>query len=416
LTQSPGNGNDTYVKELADTSESFIDTSGHKEISVQIDTSGNSPLIHSDENSDQVYGDSNTEELLSDSQAIMENGLSDKNLSVDNVQNETKNRVPDNTFKPDVKILSTTGNRAEVSYNPFDFGNRIMMSICVHHLYYNEKIPKSEIVQSFIDHYGYPPVTIEGKPKSTESGMLVGYGFKYMRRFHQSGIFIRPQLQFLIGLGNRYDGSTQGELIDNETADGVGVKFTPVDTTKNNYFFNTELNVGYSSLNKYLPVAIYSGLRFCFWNRDMMSNQIISNYEHYFWWNLPLGVMVYKTVGRGWVLGFDATVDFMFSGRMKAVIESNYDDQGIEFPKVTLGNRCGYRFELTADGMVNERFSIQVSPYLNVYGFGKSNVEYASFTGNGFDSFQEKLPFHEPESATFVTGLNLTFTILASRK
>ncbi|HEX2959195.1 MAG TPA: hypothetical protein VHO70_20340, partial [Chitinispirillaceae bacterium] len=301
-------------------------------------------------------------------------------------------------------------------YNPLEFGNRIMMNICVHHLYYNERILKEDIVNSFVTQHGYPPDTIVGKPKSTESGMLLGFWFKYMKRFHETGIFIRPQFNFTLGLGNTYDGSSQAQTLTNGIDQKIGIRFEPVDTVKNNFFFTTEFDLGYSNTNKHLPFALYSGLRFAFWNRDMLSNEYVSNYENYSWWSIPVGIIVHKPVGPRWSLGCDFTFDFMFSGNMQAVMRVVQTGDEVDFPSVTLGNRCGYRLELIADGMVTESFSIQIIPWLNLYGFGKSNTEYASYNGNGVSTTNNTFPFYEPESATFLSGLNITFTILKSRK
>jgi hypothetical protein len=298
-------------------------------------------------------------------------------------------------------------------YNPFDFENRIMLNLCIHHLYYNERILKGDIVNSFTQQQGYPPDTIIGKPKSTESGMLLGFWFKYMKRFSESGIFIRPQFELTLGIGNTYDGSSQGQPTSNGIDQKTGIRFIPFDTVKNNFFFTTEFNLGYSNTNTRLPFALYSGLRFAFWNRDMLSNEYISNYEDYLWWSVPVGFMINKPVSPRWSLGCDFAFDFMFSGTMQAVMRAEYSGEEIDFPEVTLGNRCGYRLELWADGMLAEHLSFCVAPYLNLYGFGKSNTGYAQI--NGSRNTTTQIPFYEPESATFIAGMNITFTILMSR-
>jgi hypothetical protein len=329
---------------------------------------------------------------------------------------DTQNITDDNQHSSGTSNSSPVIISSDRLYNPFEFGNRIMMNICVHHLYYNERILKEDIVNSFVQQHGYPPDTIAGKPKSTESGMLIGYWFKYMKRFHETGIFIRPQFNFTLGLGNTYDGSSQAQPLTNGIDQKIGIQFEPFDTIKNNFFFTTEFDLGYSNLNKQLPFAFYSGLRFAFWNRDMLSNQYVSNFENYYWWSIPVGLIVHKPVGTRWSLGCDFTFDCMFTGSMQAVMRAVQSGDEIDFPSVTLGNRCGYRLELCADGMVTEHFSIQITPILNLYGFGKSNTEYASFNGNDVSTTENKFPFYEPESATFIAGINLTFTILTSRK
>jgi hypothetical protein len=338
-------------------------------------------------------------------------------IGIDDEMSETVDSKTDirQSFESSESNTSSAIISTDRPYNPFDFGNRIMLNLCIHHFYYNERILKEDIVNSFILQQGYPPDTIIGKPKSTESGMLLGFLFKYIKRFSGSGIFFRPQFELALGIGNTYDGSTQGQPISNGLDQNNGIRFVPFDTVKNNFFFTTEFDMGYSNTNLHLPFALYSGIRFAFWNRDMLSNEYISNYEDYLWWSIPVGLMINKPVSPRWSLGCNFTFDFMFTGTMQAVMRAEYSGEEIDFPEVTLGNRCGYRLELCADGMLAEHLSLCVAPCLNLYGFGKSNTGYAHINTRGVSTADRKIPFYEPESATFIAGMNITFTILMSR-
>jgi hypothetical protein len=289
-----------------------------------------------------------------------------------------------------------------------------MMSICVHHLSYNEKILQDDILNSFTLQHGSPPDTVVGNAKSTESGLLYGFLFKYMKRFQKSGIFIRPQVELSLGFNNSYQGSTQDQPVSDDINQNTGIHFKIIDTVKNNIFLNTEFDMGYSSTNSHLPFALYSGLRLALWLRDMPSNEAFANNESYYRWSVPVGLIINKPVSNCWSLGCDLTFDLMFSGGMDAVMgtENNGNEDEIEIeigiPEVSLSNRCGYRLELCADGLITERVSLHFAPYLNYYRFGKSNSGYPPINENA----ATRIP---AECTTIMAGMNITFTILMSR-
>lgn len=298
-------------------------------------------------------------------------------------------------------------------YNPFDFSKRIMMNICVHQFNYKERFLKEDIVNSFVQQQGYPPDTIIGNPKSTESGMLYGFWFKYMKRFHKTGIFIRPQFEFALGIENTYEGSTQAIPVSDQNNQITGIRFEPFETVKDNFFFTPEFDLGYSNSNTHLPFALYSGLRLGFWVRNMPGNEFLISYETFDWWSIPVGLIINKPVSNCWSLGCDATLDFVFWGGMMDV--TAIEENSIDVPNVTLGNHCGYRLELCADGMLTEHVSLHFAPYCNLYRFGKSTTNYATDNRIGVSVTDKKIPFYEPESATFIAGMNITFSILMSR-
>jgi hypothetical protein len=321
---------------------------------------------------------------------------------------KAKTGQPSITSERDSSHVSLNSDRL---YNPFDYGSRIMINICVHHFNYNEKFLNEDIVNSFVQQQGVLPDSIIGNPKSSESGMLFGFWFKYMKRFAKTGIFIRPQFELALGFGNTYEGTTQGKPVYNENKQIIGIRFEPFTTDKDNVFITTEFNLGYSNTNSHLPFALYSGLRFGLWIRDVQSNDNMINYKCYDWWSIPVGLIINKPVSNCWSLGGELTFDLMFSGGMRAV--RSVDTIEIDLPDVTFGNRCGYRLELCADGMLTEHLSLHFSPYFNFYGFGKSTTGYSP--DNNVSDTDNKVPFYEPESETFIAGMNITFTFSKSR-
>lgn len=302
-------------------------------------------------------------------------------------------------------------------FNPLAYGRRLSFGIHIPYMYYHEKIPSGDDIRFFEDLYGQPPEFIEGKPKSTEYGLSGGFAFKYFRIFPSSGIMFSPQFSLILGPGNTYDGSKQGETITNSSGDAIGIRYKPFDTTKTNVFFNTEIDIGFSNHTYLTSFALFSGIRYSFWNRDLGSNAQIDNYENYYWASIPIGAMVYRPIGSQWVLGLEGVVDFMFYGAMQAELHARMNKSvGINFPEVSLGNKLGYRIELMIGKQISERLLFQIMPFVYIYGFGKSEHKYASISGLDYSSDESDnlIMFNEPESATVLIGINFSFNLLFS--
>jgi hypothetical protein len=301
------------------------------------------------------------------------------------------------------------------SFNPLTYGRRFSFAFHIPYLYYNERIRLSDVIRSYQDTYGVPPEKIEGEPKSTEYGLSAGFAFKITRIFPHTGIMLRPQFSIVIGPGNTYDGSTQGIGLTNGNGDTIGIAYQPYDTTKTNIFFHGGLDIGYSNHSVRAPFALFTGIRYSFWHRDLGSNSEIVNYENYTWTSIPIGAVVYKSIGPKWVLGVEGAVDFMFYGAMQAELHARENERyGINFPEVILGNKIGYRLELMVGKKLNEHLFFQFMPFVSAYGFGKSNVEYATSSSYYGGANSKGMPFFEPESSTLVIGFNFSFNILGT--
>ncbi len=296
-------------------------------------------------------------------------------------------------------------------FNPFMYGIALSTAPSISYFHYNEFIDLGGVIQSFKERYHKTP-EIDGKPHSTEYGISPGLSFRFTKFFPHTGIMLRPQCSLIFGLFNTYNGSTQGEPIVNSHNDTTGFKYEPIDGTKRNIFTNAEFDFGYCFK---FPLALYGGLRFNFWNRDLFSDAYISNYENYYRLSIPIGAILYIPIGSQWIIGLETFLDCMFYGSMQAKLEARGLINAIkyDFPLVHLGNKIGYQIELTAGKKVNKYLFIQFSPYLSVYGFGKSNTDSVTIS-DYYYNYLQKSAFYEPKSVTYWIGFNVFFNFLLS--
>ena len=298
-------------------------------------------------------------------------------------------------------------------FSLFDYGEIISFGVSVDYLYYKEEIDISDEIQSFKDYFGRPP-QIQGAPKSTEYGFLIGLHLGGQFYSLENKLWARPEVTALLGFGNTYDGSLQSQLLINGNGDTVGLEYDPYKFNKNNFFVHAGCEVGYTFSNPVAPFALYSGLDFKLWYRNLIDNQgllyystNIANSETYYWLGLPLGVLLTCPVSPKLVLGLDANATFMLTGNMGVTMTSS-DGTPINFPNVTLGNRTSLNIALFMEKLLNEQLSIKFSPYLSWYGFGKSNTETAS-AGSASETF------YEPPSSSYLFGATLIWEVLKKR-
>ncbi len=296
-------------------------------------------------------------------------------------------------------------------YSPFNYSATLSISPAVSGFYYNERIRLSDAIASYERAYGRAPDVIIGSPKSTEYGACPGVTLSLAKLFAH-GILFKPSISILFGIENTYSGSTQGQSYLDDNGNAVGIIYTPVDSNKMNIFVNAEVNIGYCNNSHFVNFAFLSGLRFSLWHRDMFSSSDISNYENYFWFNIPVGLNLYIPAGQKSVVGLEANADLMFYGGMKAN-ESlrNSPSYYVDFPTVDLGNKAGYRIRLVAQRRMNKHLAIKFAPYYAIYGFGKSNTGTATLHDPGNTDDKTTFTFFEPESATMWWGLDLTFVL-----
>lgn len=324
-------------------------------------------------------------------------------------------------------IRSVLNNSSDLSKNNFQIQNRpnsisdclqnesrIVLGLNSHYFSYEEKINDEDIRKQFEDQFGRQPDTIKGRPKSTEYGPTVGLNIAYVKRFEDIGFFIFPQCELNMGIRHTYSGSSQALPIFDSSGDTIGVQYDPLDTTKNNLFFSTALCFGYNKNSVKMPFTMYSGIRMNIWKRDMLSNIYVTNFERYLWITIPVGFAISKSLRSSGVLSLECVLDFMFFGNMQIVLRSQGYDL-LNFPAVTLGNKCGYSIKLSYAKKVRNALSIEISPFASFYGFGKSNTGKA--TGSSTYPYEEEnyFEFYEPESSTYKLGLNLLFNIITTK-
>jgi hypothetical protein len=302
----------------------------------------------------------------------------------------------------------------------FDYGEIISLGLSLDYLYYNENIDLSDENRSFKDHFGYAP-QLSGAPKSTEYGVLIGLRGGATFYSLENKLFLQPRAAVLLGFGNTYDGSLQAQpMLGHTMGDTVGLEFDPYKFTKNNFFLHAGCDLGYSFPYFNFPFAIYTGLDFKLWYRDLIDNQgvlyyttNVANSETYYWLGVPLGVLFTKPVSPKLVLGMDASVTVMFTGGMNVAMTAA-DGSPINYPSVTLGNRASLKAELFMQKKLDERLSVKFAPYFLWYGFGKSNTETASASGSG-NGVSNNQMFFEPSSTSYLMGFILTWEVLWKR-
>lgn len=284
------------------------------------------------------------------------------------------------------------------------------------YFYYKEMNLLRETAAMFEETYGYPPL-IRGEPKSTEYGLLTGFSYSTTRTFGHSGWFLQPRVSPIVGLVNTYDGSEQGEEIVDDRGNTIGVEFKSASMQKTNIFLTGSLLVGYGKPKDKISLAYYSGLRAKLWYRSMESleatGESLGLVEMYLWFNLPIGVTMFVPMTSSWTFSADFSIDLMISGTMMTLITNSEYSEYFDFPNVTLGNKAGYKLECAFMGRVASRLFLRIAPYIQLYGFGKSNTETATLDdGMGTTG---SMSFYEPKSGTIQGGVSLTLNLPSIR-
>lgn len=295
-------------------------------------------------------------------------------------------------------------NTPDGNFNPLSYQSRILISGCFHYFNYEKYITSNFVEKNFIRQYGYAPDTIWGEHKSNDYGFLFGLWFKCMKRFYPSGIFVRPQVQICLG-PDRYKGIVNADQFHE------GVLYTSGSTLKETLLFHVANDLGYCNVNKIVPFGIYSGIRFSYWNRDVVTP--FENYNSSDWTSFPLGLILYKPLGPRLALGLDISTDYIVGGDVHSVIYSEDNYQTYYEEKLPFGDNSGYRFEFTAEFLMKKWLSLQITQFVNIYKFREGNFGNAwieSTNESGSTTKGSTFPYHEPGSGIFMVGCNFTFT------
>jgi hypothetical protein len=332
---------------------------------------------------------------------------------------ETAEPAPETAPIPEKKEPDIYKQHPE-RYGPFAFAKSIGFGLGCSYFYYREKFPLSDILSSYAESHTAPPSIIIGSPKSTEYGYLPSANLSFTRVFPRARLFLRPSMNIMVGYKNTYDGSSQGKTITDANGNDIGLKFTPILQYKNNAFFHGAVDVGFCNLFKKFNIAIYDGLDLKVWYRTLGETTYddagilyrIRESETYVSVSFPIGITAYLPLSRTCGIGANAVIDLMMYGEMDAsteILDNDgiaVSDVSITYPAVTLGNKAQYKFELFFQAWLTERLSLRVAPYALAYSFGKSNTATAKIRTNG--SEYPFMTFHEPESGSVFSGINVT--------
>jgi len=295
-------------------------------------------------------------------------------------------------------------------FSLFHYNEITTIGLTLGYFTYNEIISLTDDIQQFTDQFGFKP-EISGAPKSTETGTVFGLSAEKTFYFWKDRMLLRPKASFLFGYNTSYDGSTQQQMLVSDNGDTIGFGYDPIKYTKNNFFLDAGCDVGYVFPQEHLPFTLYSGIDFKLWYRDLLASggQLtystgVNNSETYYWFNVPIGIMMTKPMSPTLVLGIDARLDWMVYGTMKVSMSdgSSSDD----YPAVTLGNRPSFKLELFSQSKSSDDRAYKFSPYVIWYGFEKSNTEIAT------SSDQTSHMFLEPASRSFVVGITVSLVFL----
>jgi hypothetical protein len=200
----------------------------------------------------------------------------------------------------DMENAQVDGLSSQRKISLFNYSEITSIGLTVGYLTYKEIIDLTDDIQQFKDHFGNAP-KILGAPKSTENGVVFGLCADKTFYSWQNRTLLRPKVSFLFGYNNTYDGSSQQQMVLDPKGDTIGFEYDPVQYKKNNFFLNAGCDIGYAFPNLKLPFALYSGVDFKVWYRDLLATQGqlyysigVNHSETYYWFNLPLGIIITK--------------------------------------------------------------------------------------------------------------------------
>jgi hypothetical protein len=309
------------------------------------------------------------------------------------------------TAREALAVPRTYGDDQARPFSLFDYRNIVSAGISLSWLYYAEDPNLSDL----IEYYG----AIVGTPKSTEYGTVITLGLGETFYNWRNRLVVRPKLSLLVGFDNTYDGSDQGQQELDDQGHTLDIRFTPEKFQKTNIFLFGECDLGYAFPNPAWPLFVYSGLDGKLWYRNLLpsENVLVSSagysYEFYYWFSVPLGVNITRPLDPRWIMGADASVNFMVYGGMQ-VGQANGGTTA-SYPPVTLGNRASAKVEIFVEKKRDNKPALRFAPYFLYYGFGQSNSAVAQTT-DGTSQL-----FYEPSSNSFLFGATLSWEFLGRR-
>jgi hypothetical protein len=305
-------------------------------------------------------------------------------------------------------------------FSLLDFGETISIGFSLGYFSYKEYFDPDEALL-YPRELNQPVPLVVGTPKSTEYGDLFGLHAGGTFYSWENRLFFRPGAAVLLGYGNTYDGSSQGQPTFDSAGNVTRLDYYPARFKKNNIFLWAGGDVGYSFPYFKIPVVMYTGLAYKLWYRNLMDYQgqlyyssEFSNSETYHWFSVPLGILITKPMTWRYVAGVDARVEWMFYGAMSVSMNTGAADSSVSYPTVTLGNRASVRIELFLQKRTSDHLSTKFAPYFLFYGFGKSNTAVATTISQSADGKTNEYaePFYEPFSNSFLVGITFSMEFL----
>jgi hypothetical protein len=302
-------------------------------------------------------------------------------------------------------------------FSLFDYPKIASVGLSLSSFHYNEVFNLDDDRREFYTQYGRYPV-INGAPKSTEQGNDLGVFAAMSLYSWRNRLLFRSKAALVLGMGNDYDGSLQGQVVDSNT-----ILFAPFSGKKNNIFLFAGGDVGYAFPYSKFPFVIYSGLDFKLWYRDVLVTREdlyypinASNTETYVWFSLPVGVLVTMPFSPDVVAGLDARVNLMFYGTMQVSTNTGSTTTTVDFPSVKLGNQASFGLELFAEQKANDHVAIKYCPYLLLYWFGRSNSDVSTVTEQtNHGPVEYPQTFFEPPSRSVWIGFAVSMEFFSKR-
>lgn len=224
--------------------------------------------------------------------------------------------------------------------------------------------------------------------KSTEKGLLPGARLEYE--------FTPPQSSFFGGACADY--SPASTNFDGTTQTGA-----PVVSKTANRFLSIEALGGYAPHPWVRP---YAGIGYRFWERGdggVDQQGVVSFREHYSWLFAPVGIRLGGDFGEQWNLIVDASVRFMFAGRITAYLSDI--NPALNEPSSSLGSRAGYRVRLPLTYRFSPEVGVSVAPWYEYSAIGRGEtfaiLQSGQTVGTGF----------EPASRTHQYGVALSLVV-----
>ena len=176
----------------------------------------------------------------------------------------------------------------------------------------------------------------------------------------------------------------------------------PLESTTEEEIIDFSLLLGVQQeFSNAVTLAVYGGLGFRYWARDIQSTPGASGlYEEYEWGYMLIGISPAMRIGPSDRLGADLQLRKAFDANLDVRFKNaNYDPVSLH-----LDDGIGLRLALNWNHEINEGFEFTLGPYLDLWEFEKSadvDLRQGNLTVGSV---------HEPASQTKVVGIRFLLT------